>query len=112
MKKHSLLILLIMIAAMACSADGTENTLKTGAENTGEYLPLLKGKKVAVVANQTSMIGKSHLVDSLLAMGIDVEMIFAPEHGFRDLADDGAVITSGTDPVTGISVISLYASKK
>lgn len=112
MKIHGLLFLLIMFAAVACSADGNENTLKTGAENTGEYLHLLKDKKVAVVANQTSMVGKSHLVDTLLSKGIGIELIFAPEHGFRDLADDGALITSGTDPVTGVNVISLYATKK
>ncbi len=84
----------------------------TGAERTGEYLPLVTAKKVAVVANQTSMVGKTHLVDTLLSSGIDVRLIFAPEHGFRDLADAGAVITSGADPVTGIEVISLYSSKK
>lgn len=112
MKKPGLLFLLIALAVAACSADGNDNTLKTGAENTGEYLPLLEGRKVAVVANQTSMVGQRHLVDTLISLGIDVKLIFAPEHGFRDLADDGAVITSGTDPVTGIEVISLYASKK
>lgn len=103
---------MIAMAAASCSADTAEPALKTGAENTGEYLSLLAGKKVAVVANQTSVVAKRHLIDTLVSSGIDVRLIFAPEHGFRDLADDGAVITSGTDPVTGIEVISLYASKK
>jgi uncharacterized protein YbbC (DUF1343 family) len=112
MKKFLTPLLLIIAAIAACSAEKGETTLLTGAERTGEYLPLLKDKKVAVVANQTSMVGKTHLVDTLLSAGIDVRLIFAPEHGFRDLADDGAVITSGTDPVTGVPVVSLYSSKK
>ena len=112
MKKLCFPVLLILAAVAACSAEKGETTLMTGAERTGEYLPLLEGKKVAVVANQTSMVGKIHLVDTLLSAEIDVQLIFAPEHGFRDLADDGAVITSGTDPVTGIPVVSLYSSKK
>ena len=112
MKKPGLLFLMLTFAVVACSADNNEPDLKTGAENTGDYLSLLEGKKIAVVANQTSMVGKSHLIDTLVSLGIDVKLIFAPEHGFRDLADDGAVITSGTDPVTGIDVISLYATKK
>ncbi|MDM8002026.1 MAG: DUF1343 domain-containing protein [Bacteroidota bacterium] len=112
MKKYIIPVLLVIASVAACSAEKGDTTLMTGAERTGEYLPLLEGKKVAVVANQTSMVGKTHLVDTLLSAGIDVRLIFAPEHGFRDLADDGAVITSGTDPVTGIPVVSLYSSKK
>ena len=112
MKKFLTPLLLIVAAISACSAEKGDITLMTGAERTGEYLPLLKDKKVAVVANQTSMVGKTHLDDTLLSAGIDVRLIFAPEHGFRDLADDGAVITSGTDAVTGVPVVSLYSSKK
>jgi uncharacterized protein YbbC (DUF1343 family) len=112
MKKFCFPVLLLLAAVAACSAEKGDTTLMTGSERTGEYLPLLEGKKIAVVANQTSMVGKAHLVDTLLSAGIDVRLIFAPEHGFRDLADDGAVITSGTDPVTGIPVVSLYSSKK
>jgi len=112
MKKYIIPVLLTIAAVAACSVEKSDITLMTGAERTGEYLPLLEGKKVAVVANQTSMVGKTHLVDTLLSAGIDVRLIFAPEHGFRDLADDGAVITSGTDPVTGVPVVSLYSSKK
>jgi hypothetical protein len=112
MKKLIIPILMAVLAIAACSSEKAETALKTGAERTGEYLPLLDGKKVAVVANQTSMVGTSHLVDTLLSSGIDVKMIFAPEHGFRDLADADAVITSGADPVTGINVVSLYGAKK
>lgn len=82
--------------------------IQTAAEQTKLYLPLLKGKRVAIVANQTSMIGNVHLVDSLLAMKIDVKKIFAPEHGFRGNADAGEHIGNGIDSKTGLQVISLY----
>ncbi len=104
--------ILLVLAIAACSAGKEEKTLLTGAERTEQYLPLLEGKRVAVVANQTSMVGRSHLVDTLIAAGTDIGVIFAPEHGFRDMADAGAVITSGRDPMTGIEVVSLYSSKK
>lgn len=112
MKKFVTPLILATVIIAACSAGKKNTTLMTGAERTDEYMPLLKGKKVAVVANQTAMVGKTHLVDKLISAGTDVRLIFAPEHGFRDLADAGAVITSGTDPVTGIEVISLYSSRK
>jgi uncharacterized protein YbbC (DUF1343 family) len=83
-----------------------------GASRFEEYKNLIVGRSVAVVANQTSMIGGIHLIDFLLSKGIVIRMIFAPEHGFRDLADDGDVISSGTDPLTGINVMSLYGEKK
>ncbi len=112
MKKLITPLLIVAMVITACSAGNENTTLMTGAERTVEYLPLLKGKRVAVVANQTSMVSQTHLVDTLLSEGVDIRLIFAPEHGFRDLADDGTVITSGSDPVTGIAVISLYSSKK
>ncbi len=112
MKKLITPLLIVAMVITACSAGNENTTLMTGAERTVEYLPLLRGKRVAVVANQTSMVSKTHLVDTLLSEGVDIRLIFAPEHGFRDLADDGTVITSGSDPVTGIAVISLYSSKK
>jgi len=112
MKNLVIISLLVVMAGAACSADKQSNTLMTGAAATVEYLPLIKGKTVAVVANQTSIIGDRHLVDTLISLGVDIRVIFAPEHGFRDLADAGATITSGTDPVTGITVTSLYGRKK
>ena len=94
MNKLIIPFVLIALIVSACPAGNRNVTLMTGAERTGEYLPLIKGKRVAVVANQTSIVGKSHLVDTLISAGIDIRLIFAPEHGFRDLADAGAVITS------------------
>ena len=85
--------------------------IKTGAEQTERYLPLLKGKSVAVVANQTSVIGKTSLVDSLLSLQIKVVKIFGPEHGFRGTASAGAVVSDSIDAKTGIPEISLYGKK-
>jgi len=75
-----------------------------------EYLNLIRGKSVAILANQTSMVGNTHLVDTLLSLGIKIITIFAPEHGFRDLADAGQTIDNGKDVKTGIPIISLYGN--
>ena len=84
----------------------------TGAERLETYLPLLKGKSVAVFANQTSMVNKTHLVDTLLKRGINIVKIFGPEHGFRGDADAGEHVGDVKDKKTGIPVISLYGSHK
>jgi len=75
------------------------------------YRDMIEGKSVAVVANQTSMVGQTHLVDNLLSIGTDIRVIFSPEHGFRNLADAGERIENGKDTETGISLISLYGSR-
>lgn len=90
---------------------GTATTIKTGADQTEKYLPLLKGKRVAVLANQTTIIGKVHLVDSLKKLGVNIVKIFGPEHGFRGNASAGATVKDEVDPATGIPVISLYGAK-
>ncbi len=84
----------------------------SGAQNTKAYLPLLQGKKIGVVANQTSVIGRTHLVDSLLTHGIDIVKIFTPEHGFRGTVDAGATVNHGKDEATGLPIISLYGKNK
>ena len=83
-----------------------------GANQTTKYFPLLEGKNVAVVANQTSIINQSHLVDSLISQGIPVKKIFCPEHGFRGVADAGEEINSTTDKKTGLPIVSLYGKNK
>ena len=83
-----------------------------GAQRMSEYLPLLKSKNVAVVANQASLIGKTHLVDTLLSSGIRIVKIFSPEHGFRGKAEAGALIENGKDTETGLPVTSLYGKHK
>lgn len=87
-----------------------------GANRTREYLPLLEGKKVGIVANTTSVIftekGYTHLIDSLRSQKIDLERVFAPEHGFRGLADAGEKVKDGVDTKTGLSIISLYGKNR
>ena len=85
--------------------------IQTGAEQTDKYLPLLKGKRVAVMANQTTIIGKTHLVDSLKTLGVNIVKIFGHEHGFRGNASAGVRVADEIDPGSGIQVVSLYGAK-
>lgn len=87
-------------------------SLKVGAERTELYIPMLKNKKVGIIANQTSMIRNTHLVDSLLALEVKVIRILSPEHGFRGDADAGEHVGNYTDKKTHLPVISLYGSNK
>ncbi|MBY0479009.1 MAG: DUF1343 domain-containing protein [Chitinophagaceae bacterium] len=89
-----------------------ETGFQTGAENMKQYLHLLKGKGVAVFANQTSVVGNTHLVDTLRKLGINIKVIFAPEHGFRGTADAGEKVGNYTDEKTSIPVVSLYGTKR
>jgi len=84
----------------------------TGAERTSEYLDYLKGKKVGILVNQTSIIGKTPIVDSLVALGVNIVLIFGPEHGFRGTASNGDKVSDSVDPKTGIPAISLYGKLK
>jgi len=102
--KKALIIGLFLAFASALTAQN----IKTGAESVSEYLPLLQGKKVAVLSNQTGMIGKTHLVDSLVALKINIVAIMSPEHGFRGDADAGEHVSSSVDQKTGIPIKSLY----
>lgn len=109
MNKHTLTLFFIPFFFLTCTVE--ETRIITGAERTSDYLTLLKDKKVAVAANQTTLIGKTHLVDSLISLGVDIRLIFAPEHGFRDLADAGEKIEGGVDEKTGVKVVSLYGAE-
>ena len=84
----------------------------TGAERMEAYIPMLKGKAVAVFANQTSLVNNTQLVDTLIKRGIKVAKIFGPEHGFRGTADAGEEVNNAVDKKTGIPVISLYGDHK
>ncbi len=88
-----------------------EKTPVTGADQTALYLPYLKGKKVGMLANNTSIIGDKSIADSLKALGVNIRMIFGPEHGFRGNASNGAHVGDEIDAATGIPVISLYGKK-
>ena len=87
--------------------------LKTGAENYNSYLPLLENKKIGIVTNPTGIVeNKKHLVDFLLENKVDLQKIYAPEHGFRGTADAGEVIKDGKDIKTNLHIISLYGNNK
>lgn len=92
----------------ACTFAQEEPALKMGAEMTDTYFPLLEGKRVAVMSNQTGMVGDQHLVDLLVANKFNVVGIFSPEHGFRGTADAGEHVASSIDEKTGIPIWSLY----
>ncbi|MDA3911532.1 MAG: DUF1343 domain-containing protein [Bacteroidales bacterium] len=111
-------LILIMIS---CSAKDNQNIVSAqekphpiicGAEQTEAYLHKLVDKQIGVVANHTSRIGETHLVDSLLSLDINIQAIFAPEHGFRGTADAGEIIKNGKDTKTGLPVISIYGNNK
>jgi uncharacterized protein YbbC (DUF1343 family) len=106
MKSFSLLIFFLSACAILTAQ------VIPGAHITEGYFHLLKGKKLAVVANQTSLIHSTHLVDSLLAADFNVVRVFAPEHGFRGDHEAGVLVSSETDKKTGLPVISLYAKNK
>jgi len=84
----------------------------TGAERINVYLPLIKGKRVGIFANQTSMVGNVHLVDTLKKLGVNIKVIFGPEHGFRGTASAGEKIGNYVDEKTGIPIVSLYGEKR
>ena len=84
----------------------------TGADQPEEYLPFLKGKRVGILGNQTTVVGNKHLVDFLLSKGINVVKVFGPEHGFRGNASAGVKVTDERDPATGIKIVSLYGAKR
>lgn len=113
--------LCLMVLTVACAqrkpseqsvAAVSKTVLRTGAECMERYLPLLEGKRVAVCGNQTSVVGKAHLVDTLLSCKVNIVKLFCPEHGFRGQAEAGATIASGKDPLTGLPVVSLYGKNK
>ena len=113
MKKLKYCCLAVLLNCYWVVAQPANNgTVITGAERMQVYLPMLKGKSVAVFANQTSMVKNTHLVDTLLSSGIKVVKIFGPEHGFRGDADAGEHIGDAKDKKTGIPVISLYGNHK
>lgn len=86
--------------------------IETAASQLDLYLPLLEGKSVALIVNQTSLIDNTHLVDTLLSRGVTIKKVFAPEHGFRGEADAGETIKSAVDVKTGLPIISLYGKNK
>lgn len=107
MRKKTLILLAWLMLGVGANAQ-----LLTGAACTDEYLPQLQGKRVGLVVNHTSLVGAAHLVDTLRAAGVNISIVFAPEHGFRGGADAGAAISDSTDARTGILIRSLYGKNK
>lgn len=108
------LMLLLCFAATPCFAD--TKTLQTGAQQLvtlPDVSPVeLKAKHIALVVNQSSLVGDTHLLELLLQQGFDVKTVFSPEHGFRGTADAGAKVDNSIDPETGVAVVSLYGKNK
>ena len=105
--KH-ILIIILSLFSFSCQATEQSEKIKVGAEQTEEYLPALKGQRVAVLANHTAMVGEQHLVDMLISKGVKLVGIFSPEHGFRGGADAGEHVNNSVDEKTGVPIWSLY----
>jgi uncharacterized protein YbbC (DUF1343 family) len=113
-------ITLLVLAAFLFSAavrkqpivSSNKKEIQTGAEQTDKYLPYIKGKRIAILGNQTTVIGRKHLVDSLRSLGITIAKVFGPEHGFRGNSSAGVRVQDEVDSATGIPVISLYGAKR
>ena len=109
-KVFGLLLVLVVMNSFQLSAQ-YKTSIKVGSELFDEYLQVVKNKRVAIIGNQTSMVGSVHLVDTLLSLGVDVKKVFAPEHGFRGTADAGEKVSDGKDNETGLPILSLYGRK-
>lgn len=105
---RTIFILIILFASVSFIP---KKNILTGADQTEKYLPYLKGKRVAILANQTSIIDKRHMVDSLKSRGVNIVKVFGPEHGFRGNASAGVRVADEIDSATGIPLISLYGPK-
>ena len=106
--KHLFLFILSLLCLSCQAAENSAEQIKVGAECVEEYLPALEGRRVAVLANHTAMVGDEHLVDMLVAQKINLVGIFSPEHGFRGGADAGEHVKNSVDEKTGIPIWSLY----
>lgn len=120
-KKLMMFYLSLSLVLFACTTSDYDNNAQVksnteniiiGAEQLTNYLPLLKGKRVGLVVNQTSQVADKHLVDVLIANRVNVQAIFAPEHGFRGDHDAGEKFSSSIDEKTGIPLISIYGKNR
>ncbi len=115
--KSTYLFLFLSLNFQLISCAQQPGKIQTGASQMPLYLPDIQGKKIAIIANQTSVVRSengtnTHLVDTLLTRGVAVVKVFAPEHGFRGKADAGEIIEDGVDAKTQIPLISLYGKNK
>ena len=107
--KKLLLLIFLLCSTFWCQAQTDRVIL--GDEQTSEYFPILKDKRIAIFSNHTGMIGDKHLLDVLLENKFNVVAIFSPEHGFRGNADAGEHVSSSVDSKTGVPILSLYEGK-
>ena len=85
----------------------------TGAEKIHKYIEILKDQNIGIIANKSSILSiNNHLIDTLLSLGININKVFVPEHGFRGEADAGEKIFSQKDPTTGLTILSLYGNQR
>ena len=119
MKKYTLLLFSIYLTLQLFAQNNqdfiitpNQKDIKVGAERTALYFPLLKDKYIAVVANQTSKLGNTHLVDTLFNSGMRLIKIFCPEHGFRGKAGAGEYVNDNVDLKTGLPIFSLYGRNR
>jgi uncharacterized protein YbbC (DUF1343 family) len=115
LKNSFLMYFLVLLFTFPLAQVSVSQQILTGAERPDLYLPMLKGKKVALVGNQTSIMPQSankHVVDFLLENGIEIKKVFVPEHGFRGTADAGEKVDNSIDQKTGLPIISLYGNNK
>ena len=111
--KSIALLMIFFIQILVASAQSPDyQRIIVGAERLDVLLPLLAGKNVALVVNHSSMVGKTHLVDTLFSHGVCISVIFAPEHGFRGDADAGEHVYDGYDLRTGAQIVSLYGKRR
>ena len=103
-------LFLFVFVFLHCSS--SNKRLVIGAERTDIYFPLIYDKSIGIIGNQSSLIGSTHLVDSLLSAKFQILKVFSPEHGFRGIADAGAYIKNEIDESTGLPIISLYGKNK
>ncbi|HVD99594.1 MAG TPA: DUF1343 domain-containing protein [Cytophagaceae bacterium] len=111
MKQKTVLLLSILFLLFSVSLKAQEKIVM-GAGQPELYLALLRNKNVALMVNPSSLVGKTHLVDTLLSSGVKIKKIFSPEHGFRGTADAGEKIQNDVDAKTGIPLVSLYGDHK
>lgn len=104
--------LITILLSLTIAGPSKAQKIFPGAECLKDYLPLLSGKRVALLINQTSRVGERLLADTLLRRGVHIVKVFAPEHGFRGVGDAGAHIANGKDSATGLPIISLYGKQK
>lgn len=108
-------VILLVSSCYGQALDNEGARIKTGAEQIEKYLPIIRNKKIAIVANHTSFVRDKHLVDTLLSRGIEmvrIMKVFVPEHGFRGNFDAGEVVSNETDSITGLPIVSLYGRHK